>query len=321
MLYSHLTARREYSHKKGGNCWFIRARLGAVVIAVLVAVPHALAVDALLLQDTYVDNGTSGKPIPNVTNYGGGLDLRVFKGGGRIGRAFLKFSIATLPPGTASDDIVQARLRLWVNSNSMLLGAITMTPVTTPWEELGLKETSTGAMTFGLPKLAEVPINNSGNFVSIDVTDWVKAWMDGTLPNEGFVIEASASTAYLSIAFDSKESNLTSHEPRLEISLSKIGPAGPAGPEGPQGITGAQGPKGDTGATGPEGPTGATGPQGPEGPAGAPGLAGPEGPAGAKGNTGATGAEGPQGPAGPPLTRIEPQGDLSMGEFTQGPTP
>lgn len=300
---------------------FHRRAIAALLAAACSIASQAQAVDALLLQDTYVDNGMSGKPVPNVTNYGGGLDLRVFKGGGRIGRAFLKFSIATLPPGTPSNDVVQARLRLWVNNNATLLGAITLTPVTSTWDELALKDTSTGTMTFGLPKVADVPINHSGSFVSIDVTDWVKAWMDGTLPNEGFVIEASAATTYLNLAFDSKESTLTSHEPRLEISLSKIGPAGPAGPEGPQGIAGVPGPKGETGTTGPEGPTGTTGAQGPQGPAGAPGVAGPQGPAGAKGDTGATGPQGPQGPAGPPLMRIEPQGDLSMGEFTQGPTP
>ncbi len=60
--------------------------------------PRAGAVEALLLQDTYVDNGTSGGKPPNAANYGSEPDLRVFKGNGRIGRAFLKFSLATLPP-------------------------------------------------------------------------------------------------------------------------------------------------------------------------------------------------------------------------------
>ena len=61
--------------------------------------PRAGAVEALLLQYTYVDNGSSGGKPPNATNYGSGTDLRVFKGNGRIGRTFLKFSLATLPPG------------------------------------------------------------------------------------------------------------------------------------------------------------------------------------------------------------------------------
>ena len=315
MLYSRLATRRESSHSRN------RKGLVVAIIALLTSVPQAFALDALLLQDTYVDNGTSGKVPPNSTNYGSGTDLRVFRGWGRIGRSFLKFSVATLPPGTLATDITQARLRLWVNSSATQLGSVTMTPVTSAWDELTLKDTATATMTFGAPKIVEIPVNHSSNFISIDVTDWVKAWLDGTLRNEGFVIEASASTALLNLAFDSKEAELTSHEPRLEIALSKIGPIGPAGPEGPQGLPGVEGVKGETGApgaTGPEGPAGAAGPQGP---VGATGLAGPQGPEGPTGETGATGAQGPQGPPGPPLTRVAPQGDLSMGEFTQGPTP
>jgi Collagen triple helix repeat (20 copies) len=109
------------------------------------------------------------------------------------------------------------------------------------------------------------PINN---FVSIDVTDWVKAWIGGTLVNEGIKIEASASTTTLNLAFDSKESNQTSHEPRLEISLSRIGPAGPQGAPGVPGISGPPGPPGATGSIGPVGPAGSQGSPGPQGVAG-----------------------------------------------------
>ena len=376
------------------------------LLCFLMAAQKAGAVEALLLQDTYVDNGTTGKPPPNNSNYGTGTDLRVFKGSGRIGRSFLKYSLATLPPGTTASDITQARLRLWVNLNTTVLGAITMTPVTSAWDELALKDNTTGTLTFGLPKLSDLPITSSANFVSIDVTNWVKAWLSGTLANEGFVIEASALSSTLNLAFDSKESNLTSHEPRLEISLSKIGPPGPAGPQGPQGSSGLAGPPGMTGpagATGSPGPVGPTGPrgvdgqqgpqgiagadgtkwfswtgapsqnlgalfdyyldlstgdiwqkvsneggpvwalqgsirgvqgppgapgvQGPPGPVGltgspgAPGLQGNSGPPGPAGETGSQGPPGPPGPAGVASTHIEPQGDLSMGEFTQGPTP
>ena len=159
------------------------------------------------------------------------------------------------------------------------------------------------ALTFGAPKLADLPVNHSSNFVSIDVTEWVKAWLDGTLANEGFMIEAGSAAATLSLAFDSKESDQTSHEPRLEISLSRIGLQGPIGPEGPQGATGAAGPAGEKGADGAAGPPGPAGAVGPQGPQGDPGV------------------QGPSGPAAVWPARIEPLGDLSMGEFTEGPTP
>src|SRR3954465_8992017 len=94
-----------------------RALASACFFLVALLIPmHAGAVEALLLQDTYVDNGTTGgKPPPNGSNYGSGLDLRVFKGNGRLGRTFLKFSLATMPPGILPSDVIHARLRLWVN--------------------------------------------------------------------------------------------------------------------------------------------------------------------------------------------------------------
>src|SRR2546421_3557907 len=243
-----------------------------ILLAALLVLPRAGAVEALLLQDTYVDNGTTGgKPPPNASNYGSGMDLRVFKGNGRLGRTFLKFSLATLPPGVAASDVTHARLRFWVNSNSTVAGSITLSPVTAAWDEFTLKDTTTATLTFGAPKLSELPVMSVSNFVSIDVTDWVKGWLSGTLVNEGIEVEASAATTFLNLAFDSKESNQTSHDPRLEISLSRIGPAGPQGVPGVPGVPGPAGSPAATGSTGAVGPAGSQGPQGPQG------IAGPAG--------------------------------------------
>lgn len=266
-----------------------RWTIAVMIVAVFSAAPRASAVDALLLHDTYVDAARAS------TNYGTNSDLRVVKTSNGMMRAFLKFSIDTLPTGTAAADVKQARLRLWVSSGSATTGAITLLPVTSPWTEATLTSSSRSSLSFGSPRSADLPIRSTGTFLSIDVTDFVQAWLAGTLPNHGFQIEASAATPSLDVYFDSKESTETSHEPQLEIVLA--GPAGPQGVPGPQGATGAQGP------TGPEGAAGATGP---------------------KGDAGDMGPVGPQGPAGAAAvwpTRILPQGDLSMGEFTQGPTP
>ena len=199
--------------------------IAAIVFILLTGIfvaPRARAVEALLLQDTYVDNGTTGgETPPNASNYGAGMDLRVFKGNGRIGRTFLKFSLETLPPGTTASEVSHARLRLWVNSNSTAAGSITLHPVTTRWDEYTLKDKATGDLTLGEPKLSELPVESMNNFISIDLTNWVKAWLDGTLLNEGIEIEPSATTEFLDLFFDSKESDRTSHEARLEISLGK----------------------------------------------------------------------------------------------------
>ncbi len=188
------------------------AAIVSVMLGLVLTAHRVRAVEALLLQDTYVDNGTNGgKPPPNASNYGSAMDLRIFKGNGRVGRTFLKFSLSTLPPGTTPSDVAHARLRFWVNGNSTIAGAISLTPVTAPWDEYGLKDNSTGSLSFGSSTLSDLPITSINNFVSIDVTDWVKAWIAGTLVNEGIKIEASASIAVLNLAFGSKESKQTSH--------------------------------------------------------------------------------------------------------------
>jgi hypothetical protein len=287
------------------------AFLATVLLLFFLAGDKAVAVEALLLQDTYVDNANPA------TNYGESGDLRVdvepyMVEGGTL-RAFLKFSLATLPPGTVASDIKQARLRLWVNSSSQpcscgivagslpIIGSITLTPVTSEWGELSLTDDKAANLTFGTPQYADVLMLGSiGNFVSIDVTDWAQAWLDGTLVNEGFMIETGVSNSdWQNLFFDSKESQVTSHEPQLDIVL--VGPAGPEGAVGPVGPIGPQGNTGPTGAVGATGPTGATGPiglTGPEGPTGATGPIGLTGPTGPTGETGPIGLTGPTGPTG-----------------------
>lgn len=259
----------------------------AALITSLLGSQPAAAVDALLLQDTYIDSSKSGAGV----NFGISGDLRVYRNSTASARAFLKFSIDTLPPGTTSTDVKQARLRLWVNNSSTAIGSITLTPVTSSWNEFTLTSTTSGTIGLGLPKHADLAVMVVDGFVSIDITDWVQAWLAGTLINQGFEIEPGAATQSLNLYFDSKESTQTSHEPQLEITL--IGPAGPQGPRG------AAGPQGIQGLTGPTGPAGAIGPQGPQGPAGLTGAAGPVGPPGAIGDTGGIGPIGPVGAQGP----------------------
>ena len=290
----------------------------ALVFSFLGGIPRARAIEALLLQDTYNEGAFAGKVPPANNNFGTNANLRVSKSSSQIFRSTIKFSLATLPAGVSAANVTQARLRLWVNSTSTVFGSITLTPITSSWDELTLTNGLAAALTFGTSKIADLPINSGSDFISIDVTTWVKAWVSGTLVNEGFEIEPGAAVTTLNLYFDSKEATQTSHEPRLEIELTSVGSQGPAGPAGAIGPAGPTGPTGGQGLTGAQGPPGVPGLPGP---IGLQGVAGAPGPAGANGAIGLTGPAGPSGPAGITPTHLEPQGDLSMGEFTHGTAP
>ena len=227
---------------------------------------------------------------PN-TNYGSYTALFVQKGS-ITSASYIKFNLATLPAGAS---VSKATLRLYVNQVAAN-GSFDVYQLNTSWAESTL--TYNNAPALGTSATGNHPVaftaNTLNQFVVIDITSLVQGWANGSITNNGLALALTTSAG--AVAFDSKESIYTSHQPELEIALT--GPAGPEGPQGPQGPTGLTGAAGPTGATG---ATGATGPQGPiglTGPTGATGATGPQGPIGLTGPTGATGATGPQGPIG-----------------------
>jgi Chaperone of endosialidase/Collagen triple helix repeat (20 copies) len=259
---------------------------------------------------------------PN-TNYGSYTSLFVQKGS-LTSASYIKFNLATLPSGVS---VNKATLRLFVNQVAAN-GSFDVYQLNTSWSESAL--TYNNAPALGTSATGNHPIaftsNTVNQFLVIDITPLVQGWANGSITNNGLALALTTSAG--AVAFDSKESIYTSHQPELEIALT--GPAGPVGPQGPQGPQGLTGNTGATGATGPQGPiglTGATGPQGPiglTGPAGATGATGPQGPIGLTGPAGATGATGaqgptgltgpagptgPQGPAGPAGTGVTVDGD------------
>lgn len=151
-------------------------------------------------------------------------------------------------------------------------GVLTVSGVSGAWNE--------GAVTLQtVPPVGNAlevfPVTDENQFVTVDVTALVQAWI--TAPTKNFGLALTASTA--DVVLDSKENDVTAHAAQLEIALS-TGEAGPTGPAGPQGA------KGDTGPTGAQG---LAGPQGANGNAGTPGVPGATGPKGDKGDPGTGG--------------------------------
>jgi hypothetical protein len=240
--------------------------------ALALAPRGAWAILATLTDDSYTKAGS-------VSNYGKKTVMIVQDATVDLS-GWIKFDVpATLPAGTTAADVSKATLTLYLKTASPN-GMFEVRPVNSTWNEgsiNGAPEPTTGAALTTVTLMAP-PAPTKNDFITVDVTSAVQAWITTPANNFGLAL-VPVMGSLIKIQLDSKEASANSHPATLDITLVGSGPAGPTGPTGPTGPigpTGAVGPTGPIGATGPIGPTGATGPTGP---------------------TGATGATGPQGPA------------------------
>lgn len=196
--------------------------------------------------DAFVNSAAPSK------NFGSGSLLAVQSGS----TSYIQFDLSSVPAGAT---LSKATLRLYVNSYTQA-GAFDVYEIDSAWSEHALNFTNAPALgasaTGGMP--VSVSKSSLNHFVLVDITPLVQRWLSGNLSNHGIAVALVGTTG--SFGFDSKESQLTSHEPELELAFS-----GATGPQGPQGVPGS---------TGPQGPQGPSGLPGPQGPAGSPGLSG-----------------------------------------------
>ena len=232
---------------------FERRFLPLVILTAVMLLPGV----AQAQQGTVTDDAYTSSSSQN-SNNGSASSLSVGMGFKTTTSTYIKFKLTTsLPSGTAAGNVAKATLKLYVSSLSVP-GSFDVYRVTGSWNEGTITQAT--APSLGGLEAYGVPVSVNNAFVAIDVTQLVKDWLSGSanggIANNGIAIVPNTSGAVL--AFDSKESNATSHEPRLEIILvnqGPQGPAGPIGPSGPQGATGPQGLKGDS-ATGSQGAAG-----------------------------------------------------------------
>ncbi len=240
-------------------CWKCRRHLCLAAIAATAVLAASLPIAAqtgTLTADVAV---TSVHPA---TNYGALSNLYV----SGTSTTLLRFDLGALPPAANAADVTRATLRLFVNRINTP-GIITVSAVGAAWNENAVT-----AQTLPVTGNAvEVfPVTDEGQYVTVDVTSLVQAWLTTPAKNFGLALSTLAADA----VFDSKENDTTAHPAQLDIALSSgaAGPIGPVGPQGPKGDTGAAGPQGLAGPQGQPGNTGPQGPQGVQGPKGDPGT-------------------------------------------------
>lgn len=185
------------------------ATLVALAFSVLVIANTSFAqVTLSVTDDAYVNQQSQN------TNFGGNSSLRLRRLGGppRFDAIYIKFNMASLPPGTRAADIRAATLKLYVNSTTSGPGTITNLSIPcSNWSETtityNLQPSSCGTSSF-----VSNAIWATGQYASIDVTEFVKSWVDA---NFGIVLSPSQPS---DIIFSSKESS--SNPPIIEVDLA-----------------------------------------------------------------------------------------------------
>jgi hypothetical protein len=288
--------------------------VGVGILFTLVFQHQGSAARAVLAQDTY----TCSIPSLSRTVMGQSSGLCVDGRAASRKRAWLQFDLApALPPNAVWGNIVRATLSVYVNQ-VYSGGALEVYGVRQAWSESSLMELNAPGLVANpdtASAYASARLTASAKWVSFDVTELVRDWVEGALANNGLAI-CAADTSVVAL-LQSKEMNAGAHAELEIITEPKVstgvpGPIGPQGIPGVAGKNGIQGPIGLTGVSGKPGVKGDPGPQGPKGDVGSAGPMGARGPAGEQGIPGVPG---------PPVVRLLPRGDIAMGEFTQGEKP
>jgi hypothetical protein len=287
--------------------WFF---LSLLLLAMLTLLPSlSFGLQAILTDDTYTSSASGAN------NFGNQVKLLVqgSRGSPPEKTSFLKFDLSVLPAGATGSDVGKATLRLFVNKVTKA-GSFDVVRVIGDWDEENITGDTAPELGSVEADGVSVEVGDVLSYVKVDLTNLVKAWVDGVVANKGIAIVPN--TEGINVSLDSKETKTTSHEASLSIALllaqGAQGPTGPQGPkgdtgdpgpqglQGPIGATGPMGPQGTKGDNGDPGPQGQMGPTGPQGSTGASGATGPQGVQGIQGPKGATGSTGPSGPQGPP---------------------
>jgi len=156
------------------------------------------------------------------TNYGTASTLGVVSSTTSIQSSFVQFDLSPIPSAFTGANIAKASLKLYVNTVTTA-GSFNVDYVNGTWSEKTITASVSPAL--GTTIASSVPLTTAQahDYIVIDVTTAIQAWLNNSLPNDGLALVANSP---LSATFDSKENATQSHAPELDIVFTSSGGTG-----------------------------------------------------------------------------------------------
>ncbi|MFM8331159.1 MAG: DNRLRE domain-containing protein [Candidatus Methylumidiphilus sp.] len=181
--------------------------LQAALVLASFAPLAAQAYTAPVAADSFTASNNAG------TNYGTTPGMKVAATVSATNKALVRFDLSGLPAGTLSSQIGKATLVLFPSAVTTP-GTLQISPITGAWSETGVNYSNTPGVGTALTTSLAAPL---GSYVTLDVTNAVKDWIDNPGGNNGLLIEPV--TNGMNLTLDSKESTGTGHAAYIEIAL------------------------------------------------------------------------------------------------------
>jgi hypothetical protein len=129
---------------------------------------------------------------------------------------YIQFNLASIPT-TAS--IGQATLKLYVNSVATA-GSFNVDYVNSAWSESTIDASNAPTPGTTIASNVNVTTADKNQYILVDVTSAVQAWLGGSEANNGLALVANST---FNATFDSKENTATSHPPELDVAFAAGG--------------------------------------------------------------------------------------------------
>jgi hypothetical protein len=136
----------------------------------------------------------------------------------------LRFDASRLPVGVTANQITHATVKLFVTAVTNA-GAFDLCQITAPWSEGTVTYNNLPGYANCISSAGNITKANTQNYIELDVTSFVQNWLlNGLTNNNGILLKPSIGSN-ISVSFDSKEAQQTSHDADLDAGIT--GPTGP----------------------------------------------------------------------------------------------